>query len=108
MSEHAIVTGGATGIGKAVAYKLASRGIDVLIADINTSDGEQVVKDIKSEFSIDAVFVKTDISNEDDETNMVKTAVHRWGRIDYACNNAGVAEQMEPHEDNVTVSQFDK
>jgi NAD(P)-dependent dehydrogenase (short-subunit alcohol dehydrogenase family) len=108
MTENAIVTGAATGIGRAVAHKLSSRKINVLVADINITDGEAVAEDLKNLYSVDAVFVKTDVSLEEDVVNMLRTAVDRWGRIDYACNNAGVAEKMEPDEDSVTVEQFDK
>lgn len=105
---NALVTGGATGIGNAVAHKLASRGMNVLIADINVEGGQKVAEDLKRLYHVDAVFVRTDVSQENDVSNMVKTMVERWGSIDYACNNAGVGEPMETHEDNVTTEQFDR
>ncbi len=107
-TENAIVTGAATGIGNAVAHRLAARKINVLVADINTSVGESVAEDLKRLYGVDAIFVRTDVSKEEDVINMVKTAVERWSRIHYACNNAGVAEKMEPDEDGVSVEQFDK
>lgn len=106
--DNAIVTGAATGIGNAVAHKLAARGMNVLVADINETVGSKVAEDLQRLYSVDALFVLTDVSVEKDVDNMIEQAVARWGHIHYACNNAGVAETMEPHEDAVDVEQFDK
>lgn len=106
--DNAIVTGAAAGIGNAVAHKLASRGMNVLVADINETGGQKLVDDLKRLYSVDSFFVRTDVSSEQDVKNMVKSAVDKWGRIHYACNNAGVGEKMEDNEDGVTVEQFDK
>jgi NAD(P)-dependent dehydrogenase (short-subunit alcohol dehydrogenase family) len=106
--KSALITGAGQGIGRAVARKLASRGINVLIADLNETTGNEVVQELKDKFGVDSVFVKTDVSNEEDIKRMVTTAVDRWGRLDYAVNNAGLPEAMDTSEDNVTSDLFDK
>lgn len=106
--QSAIVTGGSSGIGKAVAHKLASRGINVLIADINISGGEQVSKDLKVRYGIDSAFVKLDTTVEADCINMVDTVVKLWGRLDWACNCAGKAEILTDGEEDVTEKVFDE
>ncbi|EXJ69270.1 uncharacterized protein A1O5_07306 [Cladophialophora psammophila CBS 110553] len=106
--QSAIVTGGSSGIGRATAHKLASRGINVLVADINVADGEKVSKDLKARYGVDSAFVKLDTALEADVINMVNTAVKLWGRIDWACNCAGKAELLTEDEEGVTEKVFDE
>ncbi|OQV00250.1 hypothetical protein CLAIMM_05773 isoform 2 [Cladophialophora immunda] len=106
--QSAIVTGGSSGIGKATAHKLASRGINVLVADINVADGEKVSTDLKAKYGVDSAFVKLDTALEADVVNMVDTAVKLWGRIDWACNCAGKAEILTEGEEGVTEKVFDE
>jgi len=106
--QNAIVTGAASGIGKAVAHRLSERGINVLVADINIDDGVTVSEDLKKRYNVDSIFVKLDTASEEDAINMVKTAVDRWGRLDWACNCAGKAEAMRDNEDDVTKEDFDR
>ena len=106
--QSAIVTGGSSGIGKAVAHKLASRGINVLVADINTTDGPKVSQDLKDKYGVESAFVKLDTAIEADVINMVDTAVKLWGRIDWACNCAGKAELFTEGEEDVNEKIFDE
>ena len=106
--QTAIVTGAGQGTGTAIARKLASRGINILVADVNETTSQKVVQELKDAFGVDALFVKTDISNEEDVQNMIQAVVNRWGRLDWACNNACVVEAMARDEDNVTTEQFDR
>jgi NAD(P)-dependent dehydrogenase (short-subunit alcohol dehydrogenase family) len=106
--QTAIVTGGGQGLGAALAQKLASRGINVLIADLNESTGTQIAQELKDVFSVDACFIKTDVSNEDHVKAMVKMAVDLWGRLDYACNNAAIGEVIGYNETDYTVENFDR
>ncbi|KAJ9625966.1 hypothetical protein H2204_010265 [Knufia peltigerae] len=106
--QSAIVTGGSSGIGKATAHKLASRGINVLVADINITEGEQVSKDLKAKYGVDSAFVKLDTAVEADCINMVDTVVKLWGRLDWACNCAGKAEILTDGEEDVTEKVFDE
>jgi NAD(P)-dependent dehydrogenase (short-subunit alcohol dehydrogenase family) len=77
VEKSALVTGGAQGIGKAIAELLAARGWRVAVADIHR----------KSEF----FFVQTDISNETAARACVRAVVKRFGRLDALVNNAGIA-----------------
>ena len=82
-----IVTGGASGIGRAAAQLFARCGAKVVIGDMNPSAAE-VAEAIKSAGG-DAVFVNTDVSVAEQVENLVATAVKTFGRLDCAFNNAG-------------------
>jgi NAD(P)-dependent dehydrogenase (short-subunit alcohol dehydrogenase family) len=75
VEKTALVTGGAQGIGKAIAELLAARGYLVAVADVQ-----------KSEFS----FVKTDVSREASVRGCIRSVVKRFGRLDALVNNAGL------------------
>lgn len=83
----ALVTGGSSGIGLSCAQMFAERGAKVVIADL--ADGSDAVKGIQADGG-EAVFVKTNVSNEEDIQQMVQAAVDNFGRLDFAVNNAGI------------------
>lgn len=86
----AIVTGGATGIGRGVARAFANEGARVVVAtDRNVRGADETVAAIKSAGG-EAVFVKCDVTSEKDVEALVAACVKTYGRLDYACNNAGV------------------
>ncbi|KAK5022357.1 hypothetical protein LTR13_011461 [Exophiala sideris] len=85
----AVVTGGAAGIGAATVKKLASRGVNVLIADVQDELGNKLAAEIKSSFGVDAAFRHVDVSKEEEVQAMIKMVVDKWGRLDYAANVAG-------------------
>jgi len=87
--KSVVVTGGASGIGRATALMLGKAGCKVTIADLNPEHGHVVVREIE-EAGGEAQFVRTDANLEDDARKMVEAAVHRYGRLDGACNAAGV------------------
>jgi NAD(P)-dependent dehydrogenase (short-subunit alcohol dehydrogenase family) len=91
----AIVTGGSSGIGRATAVALAKEGVKIAIAARRAKEGEETVQLIK-EVGSDGIFVKTDVSNEDDVKSLVEKIVKTYGRLDYAFNNAGIEEKMTP------------
>ena len=107
----ALVTGGASGIGAATARKLASRGINVMIADMADEAGKQLADEIKAEFNVDAFFQHVDVSKESDIEAMIKAIVDRWGRLDYAANVAGICKDggdMKDDESKVPTELIDK
>jgi 2,5-dichloro-2,5-cyclohexadiene-1,4-diol dehydrogenase 1 len=85
-----IVTGGGTGIGRSACILLARAGARVLVADRNSSAGEQTCSLITAEGGT-SFFVSTDISKESEVAAMVKAAVDQFGRLNGAFNNAGIA-----------------
>ena len=84
------VTGASTGIGKAIAIKLAENGVKVILGARNTEQLEKVVQEITSNGG-EAVFIKTDVSNKADLVQFVNLAVTQYGKLDVIVNNAGVA-----------------
>ena len=87
----AIVTGGNSGIGRATAVALAKEGVKVVIAARREKEGEETVRLVKDAGS-DGVFVKTDVTNEDDIKALVDRTIQVYGKLDYALNNAGFDE----------------
>ncbi len=98
----AIVTGAASGIGRASAIAFAREGASVVVADTNARCGEEAAALITAE-GHEAHFVQVDVSREADIGRMVAETVARWGRIDVLFNNAGIVlvksiEQMTGEE----------
>jgi NAD(P)-dependent dehydrogenase (short-subunit alcohol dehydrogenase family) len=88
-SKVALVTGASLGIGRACALAFAREGAKVVIADVLIDAGEETVHLIK-EAKGEAFFFKCDVSKSTDVEALVTTAVGTYGRLDYACNNAGI------------------
>lgn len=93
----AIVTGGSFGIGRATALAFAKRGAKVVIADW-IEDKEEVVNLIKAAGG-EAIFVKCDVSKEENVKKMVEKTINKYGHLDYAFNNAGVEGESAPTAD---------
>ena len=83
----AIITGGARGLGKAYALRLAEEGARIVAADI--VDGTEVTEEITRKGG-EAIAVQTDVSNEESVEAMARAAVERFGRIDVLINNAAL------------------
>jgi NAD(P)-dependent dehydrogenase (short-subunit alcohol dehydrogenase family) len=81
----ALVTGAASGIGYAVAARLAGEGAAVVLADVS-ADVEREAKELGER----CAGVQADVSSESDVQRMIDTAVQTFGRLDVVCNNAGV------------------
>ncbi|AIW40056.1 MULTISPECIES: SDR family NAD(P)-dependent oxidoreductase [Paenibacillus] len=89
MNKVVIITGAATGLGRSTALKLAEQGYKLSLVDFNEKDGQQTTNDVK-EKGAEAIFVKADISNENDVQNYVTKTVEAFGRVDFFINNAGI------------------
>jgi NAD(P)-dependent dehydrogenase (short-subunit alcohol dehydrogenase family) len=88
--KTALVTGAGNGIGRATAMVLAREGAAVLVADIDEQAGRETVRLIGNE----AHFIRADISDPGAADALVAEAVRLWGRLDTACNNAGIEGKM--------------
>jgi len=86
----ALVTGGAQGIGKAVALMLAHHGADVIVADVNLEKAQETAKEVEAT-GRGAMAVKVDITRLNDVEQMVESAIARFGKVDILINNAGIA-----------------
>jgi NAD(P)-dependent dehydrogenase (short-subunit alcohol dehydrogenase family) len=86
----ALVTGGGSGIGHATALVFAREGAKVVVADVLVEGGEATVSQINNGGG-EAVFIKTDVSQDTEVEAMVQKAVATYGRLDCAFNNAGIA-----------------
>jgi len=84
----AIVTGAANGIGRAIANGFAAARARVVVVDILVADGNRTQKEI-IDAGGEALFVRADVSEEDDVKNMVSAAARAFGSIDILVNNAG-------------------
>jgi len=94
----ALLTGAATGIGRATALAFATAGAKVVVADIDERAGRETVQIIRDGGG-DATFVQADVSRSSDVADMVGQALSAYGRIDMAHNNAGVeAAKAASHE----------
>ena len=94
-NKVAIVTGGGSGIGRAVALYYAAEGAMVVVADKNETGGNQTVTMIK-EKSGEAFFAKTDVSKPSDNEMLVRHALEHYGALHIACNNAGIGGAAVP------------
>lgn len=82
----ALVTGGASGIGRGCAERLAQEGARVLVTDIQDHLGEEVARSLGA----DAVYLRHDVTDEDAWIRVIGAARERFGRLDVLVNNAGI------------------
>ncbi len=85
----AIVTGGANGIGKAIALEFAKQGAKVVICDIDKVAGKEVVNQIER-LGYKAIFVKADVTKKNDVQRTIKRTIKDFEKIDVLINNAGI------------------
>ena len=101
----AVVTGGASGIGKAICQELSADDVFVLIADINERDGKLLEAELMKRGS-DARFVHLDVTNGDMVKQVLQDIHEEFGRLDYLFNNAGIAMYGELYD--MTVQDWEE
>src|SRR2546421_13028064 len=85
----AVITGAASGMGRATALRFAKEGAAIVVADLNSQAGEQTLAEIASAGG-QAVFQHTDVSSDRDLKALIDRAVAEYGLLDITYNNAGI------------------
>ena len=88
--RHAVVTGGAQGLGKAIAFRLAESGANVLIGDINRGRAQAAADEITQRYSVRALGVAMDVTDSESVRTGASAAAEGFGGIDIWVNNAGI------------------
>ena len=88
MQKVAVVTGGAKGIGRAIALKFASQGVNVVVNYLS-SDPKELVAQIEG-MGVACLAVQADVSDFEQADGLIKAAMEKFGRVDYLINNAGI------------------
>ena len=91
MNKSVLITGGSTGLGKATAIKFAMEGYQIIISGRNEEKGTTVATEIGEKYAVNCQFVQTDVTNESQVDNLIRTTAALCGRLDVLVNNAGVA-----------------
>jgi NAD(P)-dependent dehydrogenase (short-subunit alcohol dehydrogenase family) len=97
-AKVAMVTGASSGIGRAVALVWAREGARVVVSDRNRAGGEETVELVRSQGG-EAIFVEADVGQAQDAHALVEQVIAQFGRLDVACNNAGIGGPMAPIAD---------
>ncbi|TDL98070.1 glucose 1-dehydrogenase [Macrococcus brunensis] len=105
-NKVAVVTGAASGMGKAIAELYAKEGAKVLVADFNIEGAEQVVQTIQ-ERGGEATAFKVDVSSKEQVEQMIDQVISEFGKLDILVNNAGIMDKFEPVAD-VTDESWEK
>ena len=87
INKVAIVTGAASGLGKADAFRLSEEGAKLVLSDIDINEGKRVAQECKN----DALFFEQDVSQESSWPEVIETTITEFGRLDILVNNAGIA-----------------
>ncbi|OLT30596.1 3-oxoacyl-ACP reductase [Nocardiopsis sp. CNR-923] len=94
----AVITGAGSGIGRATALRLAREGARIVAVDVDVEGGERVAKDT------DGLFVRADVTDEDQVREAFATARSAYGSVDVAFNNAGISP---PDDDSILTTGID-
>lgn len=94
----ALVTGAASGIGRAVALVLAREGASVVVSDIDEDGSLETAAQIR-EFGGEALFLRCDAGSATEHEELVAQIMRQFGRLDVACNNAGIGGERAPTAD---------
>lgn len=88
--QVAVITGAGSGIGRGLARAAASRGMKVVASDVEQPTLDETVALVRDEFGVDAIGVRTDVSDAEDVQRLCDAAYAEFGQVNLLCNNAGV------------------
>ena len=91
----AVVTGGGSGIGRAIARRFAAEGAQVAVADLNRESAERVAAEIRADGGT-VIGVPTDVADSAQVDALFARAAREWGTVDILSNNAGIGELSPP------------
>jgi NAD(P)-dependent dehydrogenase (short-subunit alcohol dehydrogenase family) len=91
--KTAVITGAASGMGRAFAERFADEGMNIVLADVEVPRLQEATESVKGR-GVDAIAVPTDVSDADAVERLRDAALARFGRVNLVCNNAGVAGRM--------------
>ena len=94
-SPVVLITGALTGIGRAAAVTFAKEGAHVVVSGRRDKEGQELVAELQA-LGAEAIFVRTDVRNDDDVRKLVDQTINRFGRLDIAVNNAGTEGSPGP------------
>ncbi|MFY7857721.1 MAG: glucose 1-dehydrogenase [Rubrivivax sp.] len=94
----ALVTGAGSGIGRAIALAYAREGAAVVVSDLQAEGGAETVRQVEAAGGR-AFFMAADVSRPEDHVRLVEAALATYGRLDAACNNAGIGGELAPTAD---------
>lgn len=106
LRKVALVTGAASGIGRATAFAFAREGYTTVVSDTDEQGGNRVVAEIRAEERL-GLFVRCDVSDETAVDSLVERIVAEFGQLDVAFNNAGIEGGQESNADG-TAANFDR
>jgi len=93
--KAALVTGAGDGIGREIARRYAREGARVIVSDANDQTGRRTAELIREQGG-EAVYQHADVRRAEDHLELVRAAVSAFGRLDVACNNAGISGEFAP------------
>lgn len=96
-NKVALITGGASGIGAATARLFVQEGAKVVLTDLNEEKGKAFEAELKTQ-GAEAVFVKANITSEEEVASLFKQAIAAFGKVDIVFNNAGIGRVHPTHE----------
>ena len=103
----AVITGAASGFGRASAVIFAKEGAKVVVADINDDGGQETVSMIKEKGG-EATFIHTDVSKAAEIQNLIDKAVNTYNKIDILFNNAGIPQKVPVSIYKLEEAEWDK
>ncbi len=93
--DHAVITGGASGLGAATAEALANLGVNLTLFDMNEEDGKKIAHELTRKYQIKAQMIKVDVSHAGEVENSFKLAREKLGQESILVNCAGIAPAMK-------------